>query len=210
MSNPQRNQTDGLTDWIIKVPGAARTLRVATRTVANAEILFSQDAEAVVTANNARGIAEQIITTTYEWTDAAGTEGGYVAQWLDVRETVLSSYQWRCEPRNQRSQFNGSIESILAQTQQNLHAVMRLHLEGMQTIKEIAAGLMRTQQGRIETLERRVADREQDRENLRAAEAGQVEAAIEAERFERLLTTGEKIVTALLAAPADKPADKPT
>lgn len=199
------NQIQSLRQFLDNVPEGAAALRVCSKGV-TPEVLFLVTAERLKQEAKNTEVAGHIVGQSYDFADVAGCETAFVAIWQNEHDQVLTTHPWRAVPAIESAQqFNGTTESVVKELQTHLHAVMRVHLEGLSVSKELFATALSLSQKRIEMLEEKLTLNEKVVDAARASEGQNLEIAMEADRFTKLLDMGERLVKAL-AAPDPKAA----
>jgi hypothetical protein len=192
---------DTFASFLINAPRDALRCEIRYRPgIGPQEVLLALDVPKAIEKGPA-SVAESIIAQCHAWQQGQGQECGFVAQMYDGAGTVLGTQQWRMGSDMEHARpLDGTVESLLAQSQTHIHAVLALHIQGFNTIQSAYKATLEMKDRRIADLEARLDKAEKTAQNGEVLEHDLAIAALEEERFGKLLGAGERILNALAEA----------
>lgn len=205
---------DTLAGFLINAPRDSMRLEIRYRPGIGAqEVLLAVDVPKAI-ERGAAASAEAVITQCHAWQQGQGQECAFVAQLYDGHGTILGTQQWRMGSELDGARpLDGTVESLLAQSQTHIHAVLALHIQGFNTIQQAYKATLEMKDRRIADLEARLDKAEKTAQSGELLEHDLAIAALEEERFTKLLGAGERILAALSEARkamgTGKPASSP-
>ena len=195
----------GLSAFIHNQPEGAYALLVRTLGATSSETMMALDAKKLA-EQDASEIAEHVMATCSDWAESAGQECAFLVQWLDAGRQPLTTHRFKSGMRDSAVPFNGTAESIIAQMQGHIHALMKLHNDQQKPLLDAYERALARQDDRIKFLEKRNAGMEAEVEKARdIITIGEDPLiGIEQARFNKLVEAGERLVWGLLTPPDEK------
>jgi len=192
---------DTFASFLLNAPRDALRCEVRYRPgIGPQEVLLAIDVPKAIEKGPAT-VAEGVIGQCHAWQQGQGQECGFVSQLYDSVGTVLGTQQWRMGSDMEHARpLDGTVESLLAQSQTHIHAVLALHIQGFNTIQLAYKETLAMKDRRIADLEARLDKAEKTAASGEVLEHDLAIAALEEERFGKLLGAGERIIAALSEA----------
>jgi len=176
-----------IASWLTQMPASAVRLEVRQRHAIGGqqETLLAFDCQKI-RENVEGGSIEQIASSAYRETanyaEAQQQECIFVAQFLDQIGAPIATTQWRIGSvfgDAAERPFDGSVQSMMSQNQTHIHAVLGMHLQGMDTMQKGYKEIIAILQRRISELEDRLFKAEKARVDSKAdPNASEIELAM--------------------------------